>query len=323
MPRSHQTSTVSSLVLFLLLAHASLASPIVKIANPIVIKTSLNATSSLPVNGPNRYAALALGGAEGGSLESRELTEYFQESELVARGLGVGEAEPAPTPVSQVEREQAPEATQRSLFSFLSRPILAIKNPKYIWNPKAHPPRTSTTTRSWSSFATSTAAAPASTLVACALTADCAGQPIPDYSHQYCASKICSFREFLGLSCSLSRLKLTLASLAQAATPASPSRGAPASRTRERGAPPKLSHRSRASLISPTPCSSTSTTQVPITSAAPPAVPSPTGCFPSSRSDIPTTPATASSLQQWWCPESTEYAFLVRLTSLGSVEFRR
>ncbi|ORY83498.1 RlpA-like double-psi beta-barrel-protein domain-containing protein-containing protein [Leucosporidium creatinivorum] len=44
------------------------------------------------------------------------------------------------------------------------------------------------------SSATSSSAAPSSTSKTCAVTADCAGQTIPASSHQYCASKVCSFR---------------------------------------------------------------------------------------------------------------------------------
>ncbi|KAK4698973.1 hypothetical protein P7C70_g7296, partial [Phenoliferia sp. Uapishka_3] len=36
----------------------------------------------------------------------------------------------------------------------------------------------------------------------------------------------------------------------------------------------------------------------------------PTGCFPGSGLEVPSTMATASSLSQWWCPHSTEYAFM-------------
>ncbi|KAK4048973.1 hypothetical protein OIO90_005608 [Microbotryomycetes sp. JL221] len=49
------------------------------------------------------------------------------------------------------------------------------------------------------------------------------------------------------------------------------------------------------------------------TTKAPPPPPSGgsgSGCFPANARAIPSTPATASALSQWWCPESTEYAFL-------------
>ncbi|ORY78443.1 hypothetical protein BCR35DRAFT_325423 [Leucosporidium creatinivorum] len=42
--------------------------------------------------------------------------------------------------------------------------------------------------------ATSSSPSASATSVACSLTADCAGQTIPSNSHQYCASKVCSFR---------------------------------------------------------------------------------------------------------------------------------
>lgn len=42
---------------------------------------------------------------------------------------------------------------------------------------------------------TASASSPSATSVACTLTADCSGQTIPSNSHQYCASKVCSFRK--------------------------------------------------------------------------------------------------------------------------------
>jgi len=90
----------------------------------------------------------------------------------------------------------------------------APKNPKYwVANPKFSPrpastasktttTRSTTTTKAAATSATSsrtstttTSASASATPVACAITANCAGQPIPPNSHQYCASKICSFRE--------------------------------------------------------------------------------------------------------------------------------
>lgn len=56
---------------------------------------------------------------------------------------------------------------------------------------------------------TATSPAASATSVACAVTADCTGRTIPTNSHQYCASKACSFRESFGCSSRRSALTLT------------------------------------------------------------------------------------------------------------------
>lgn len=198
-----QQSPLAALLL-LLLTHTIFASPIVQLSKTITVKAVVvNATSPPPL-GANRYTALALG-AEGAPLESRELKEYFDGEELVARGLMRGDveafptlsarAEPTATPSAPDERNPQEQAPSRSLFSFLPWKIDAIRNPKYIWNPKAHISKSSTSTSTEISTTTS-AKPPTSTQKTCRLTVDCAGQPIPSNSHQYCDQPSCSYSEF-------------------------------------------------------------------------------------------------------------------------------
>ena len=128
--------TSQSLALLLLIAHSSLASPIVP---AIVVKSLINVTGP-PPKGPNRYAALGafdLDLATSSNLESRELHDYFAEEELVARGMALGE------PLVQVDNPSSPveepKETPASLSSALPETFFAQPSNlkiKQLLNPK-------------------------------------------------------------------------------------------------------------------------------------------------------------------------------------------
>lgn len=72
----------------------------------------------------------------------------------------------------------------------------------------------------------------------------------------------------------------------------------------------RLNH---ASSARPTATQAPPPSVIPSSSMLAPPPPKPTSCFPgpgTSSMSIPTTLATASSLQDWWCPQSEEYAFM-------------
>lgn len=138
--------TSQSLALLLLVAQSSLASPIVQ---PVVIRSLANATGP-PPKGPNRYAALGTfdsGSSEAPPLESKELHDFFEEEQLVAPGMAIGEpiTESLPAATSEVE-EPKPTSFLSSLVSgaIFAQPTIEnkLQNPKYTGRRRPRPQTT-------------------------------------------------------------------------------------------------------------------------------------------------------------------------------------